>query len=114
MNFQNVLDAFFLPEDQDGFAQAQGYEDAEQMCYYEDMMGDSDDEALVAQEEAIAAGRVEYMSPPPIELLTFVPETSPLVTVHELAKVDSREVYEDEACPLRAWYDTSAELEGVY
>ena len=37
MTYQNVLNAFFLPEDQDAFAQSQGYEDAAQMCYYEDM-----------------------------------------------------------------------------
>ncbi len=37
MNTQTMLDTFFLPEDQDAFAQSLGWEDAAQMSYYEDM-----------------------------------------------------------------------------
>ena len=59
MTFQDTLDAFFLTEDQDAFAQSQGYADREQMCYYEDReesaMTDREMEAFVAREEAIAA-----------------------------------------------------------
>ena len=89
MKFEDVLNAFFLPEDQDAFARAQGWEDARQMSYYENIA---------------MQGECEQLPPPPSEIL-----------IHELQKVDSREVYsEDEACPLHQWYDTSAELEGVY
>lgn len=63
MTFQNVLDTFFLPEDQDAFARSQGWEDAAQMIYYENL----------AMQEASQQDLV----------------------LHELAKVDSREVYED-------------------
>jgi hypothetical protein len=37
MTFQTVLDTFFHPENQDSFARSLGWEDAEQMIYYEDM-----------------------------------------------------------------------------
>lgn len=89
MNFQNVLDAFFLPEDQDAFAKSQGWEDAAQMVYYENM---------VMEEQARLGGSQD-------ELL------------HELAKEDAREVYTDsEDCPrdgdfeMIDWQD----LAGVY
>ena len=68
MTFQNVLDTFFLPEDQDAFARSQGWEDAAQMVYYEN---------LAMQEQARLGGSQD-------ELL------------HELAKMDSREVYHDD------------------
>lgn len=102
MTFQNVLDAFFAPESQDAFAQSQGYEDAAQMIYYEDMamevppMTDREAEELVEREEAIAQeeGKVEYLAPPPSEILV-------------LMKEDPREVYTDsEDCPpddFRDW-----------
>ena len=74
-------------------------------------MTDREAEELVEREEALEReGVVGYIAPPPVELLKL----------HECQKVDSREVYDDltdwqdEACPLAAWYDTSAELEGVY
>jgi len=37
ITFQDTLDAFFDPQDQDAFARSQGWEDAAQMCYYEDL-----------------------------------------------------------------------------
>lgn len=85
MNFQDVLDTFFLTEDQDAFAKAQGWEDAAQMVYYEN---------LAQQEEA------QQLPPPPAEIL-----------LHELATVDAREVYTDsEDCPP----DDFRDLAGVY
>lgn len=81
MTFRNVLDTFFLPEDADAFARQQGWQDAEQMAYYEDM-----------------ALREQAMLPPP----------PPVIEVHELDKVDSREVYGYEA--MTDWQD----LAGVY
>ena len=65
MNFQTALNNFIHPDDQDAFARSQGWEDAAQMCYYEDM---------VMQEQAQAA---QAQAP------------------HELEGVDSREVYAD-------------------
>ena len=104
MTFQNVLDAFFHPESQDGFAQSLGYEDAAQMVYYESMemevppMTDREAEEFVEREEALAQeGVVGYIAPPPVELLSL----------HECQKVDSREVYQE---PLTDWQD----LAGVY
>ena len=73
MTFQNVLDTFFLPEDQDAFARSQGWEDAEQMAYYEN---------LAMQEQA----RMNEQLPPPPEV----------IFVHELESVDCREVYGDD------------------
>jgi len=70
VTMQDALDMFFLPEDQDAFAQSLGWADAAQMLYYDN---------LAQQEQAL----------------------------HELQKVDAREVYEDsEDCPpddLRDW-----------
>ena len=92
MTFQDTLDAFFLRDDQDAFAQSQGYADREQMCYYEDReesaMTDREREEFVAREEAIAReshGVVSYIAPPPVELMKL----------HECQNVDSREVYDD-------------------
>lgn len=83
MTFQNVLDTFFLRDDQDAYARSQGWEDAAQMVYYENL-------AMQEQSQQDAL-------------------------LHELAKVDPREIHsEDEACPLALWYDTSDELVGVY
>ena len=82
-------------------------------------MTDREAEELVEREEALECeGGVGYIAPPPVELMAL----------HECQKIDSREAYEemtdwqdiqrtnedDEACPLALWYDTSAELEGVY
>ena len=81
MTFQDVLDCFFLPEDQDAFAKSQGYSDSDQMCYYEDM----------AQAEQSK--------------------------LHELDKVDPREVYTDsEDCPSDGDYSDDAlqRWAGVY
>ena len=85
MTFQNVLDTFFMREDQDAFARSQGWDDAEQMIYYENL-------AMQEQSKQDAL-------------------------LHELAKVDSREVYTDsEDCPRDGdvehtnWQD----LAGVY
>lgn len=64
VNFQNVLDSFFMRDDQDSFARSQGWQDAAQMIYYENM----------AMQEASAQDLV----------------------LHELAKVDSREVYNED------------------
>jgi hypothetical protein len=81
MSFQDVLDTFFLTEDQDAFARSQGWEDAAQMVYYENIA---------------TQGESEQLPPPPAEIL-----------LHELATVDAREVYTDsEDCPpddLRDW-----------
>ena len=92
MTFQDALDAFFLTEDQDAFAQSQGYADREQMCYYEDReesaMTDRETEEFVAREEAIAReshGVIGYIAPPPVELMKL----------HECQNLDSREVYDD-------------------
>lgn len=90
MTFQNALDMFFLPDDQDAVAQSHGWEDAAQMAYYEDMKSES-----------------EQLPPPPSEI-----QVDGLIA--ELSKIDSREVYADfESCPLADWYDTSKELEGT-
>lgn len=97
MNTQQMLDAFFMIEDQDAFARSQGWEDAAQMIYYED---------LARQEEC---QEVDESHKGFINSLKRAEQ-------HELSKVDSREAYSDEdsACPLNAWYDTSDELAGVY
>lgn len=85
VTMQDALDMFFLPEDQDAFAKAQGWEDAAQMAYYENIA---------------AQGESEQLPPPPAEIL-----------LHELAKVDAREVYTDsEDCPPDDFRDWS----GVY
>lgn len=90
VTFQNALDMFFLPDDQDVVAQSHGWEDAAQMAYYEDMKSES-----------------EQLPPPPSEILVDG-------LIAELSKIDSREVYADfESCPLADWYDTSKELEGT-
>ena len=79
MSFQDVLDTFFLTEDQDAFARLQGWEDAAQMAYYENIA---------------AQGESEQLPPPPAEILV-------------LARQDAREVYTDsEDCPpddFRDW-----------
>jgi hypothetical protein len=92
-SLKTALDVFFMPEDQDAFARSQGWEDAEQMCYYEDhedgTMTDREAEALVEQEEAIRAeGQVQYLAPPPSEILYLEPP-------RELFTVDPREFYEE-------------------
>lgn len=94
---QDMLNAFFLPEDQDAFARSQGWQDAEQMCFYENMskevppMTDSEVDDMVARNQSADS------------------------EVLHLAHVSCEEAYtDDEACPLALWYDTSAELEGVY
>lgn len=101
VTMQDALDMFFHPESQDGFAQSLGYQDAAQMVYYENMseegaMTDREADELVEREEAIAkeAGTVQYLAPPPSEILV-------------LARQDAREVYPD---PLMDWQDMS----GVY
>lgn len=79
LTFQDAMNVFFLPEDQDAFARQQGWQDAAQMFYYENL-------AMQAQ-----AQESEQLPPPPAEI--FVP--------HEMMQVDSREVYtDDESCPL--------------
>ena len=91
MNFQDVLDTFFLHEDQDAFARKEGWGDADQMVYYEN---------LAAQAEA------QMLPPPPAEIL-----------LHELSRVDSREVYTDsEDCPRDGDFDMIdwQDLAGVY
>jgi hypothetical protein len=89
MTFQNVLNSFFLPEDQDAFARSQGWEDAAQMIYYEN--------------------------------LTMQEQSQQDALLHELAKVDSREVYTDsEECPddgdFSEWASAvfTDDLQGVY
>jgi len=90
VTFQNALDMFFLPDDQDAFAKSQGYADAEQMAYYQDMEREN-----------------EQLPPPPDSI-----QVDGLIA--ELSKVDPREVYGDfESCPLADWYDTGKELEGT-
>jgi len=69
MNFQTALNNFIHPDDQDAFARSQGWEDAAQMCYYEDLAMAEEDRQ---REEAAQA------------------------KLHELDKVDSREVYGDD------------------
>ena len=122
VTMQDALDMFFLPEDQDAFAQSLGYEDADQMVYYENMseegaMTDREADELVEREEAIAQqGAVEYLAPPPSEILVLAPQDArevyqePLTDWQDMQRANE----EDEACPLALWYDTSAELEGVY
>lgn len=112
MTFLNVLDSFFLPEDGDAFARSMGWQDREQMAYYEDQtqevppMTDNEVEQLVEREEGgeTVTGTVEYLAPPPSEILV-------------LARQDSREIYTDsEDCPrdgdfeMIDWQD----LSGVY
>ena len=74
---QDMLNAFFLPEDQDAFARSMGYSDAAQMCYYEDMASESP-----ARDEV----------PPMTDR-----------EVDELARVSSEEVYSDDG--MTAWAD---------
>ena len=69
ITMQNALDCFINREDQDAFAQSLGWEDAAQMCYYEDM----------AERE-----KQNQLPPPPAE-----------IHLHELDKVDAREVYDE-------------------
>ena len=100
VTMQDALNMFFLPENQDAFAQSLGYQDAAQMIYYENMneegaMTDREADELVEREEAIAQqGAVEYLAPPPSEILV-------------LMRQDPREVYQE---PLTDWQD----LAGVY
>ena len=130
VTMQDALNMFFLPENQDAFAQSLGYQDADQMVYYENMseegamtdrevqeliergadsdtiahaMGYESAQELTAtlnqleREEAerhAASGTVQYLAPPPSEILV-------------LARQDAREVYPD---PLMDWQDMS----GVY
>lgn len=87
MTFQNALDMFFLPDDQDVVAQSHGWEDAAQMAYYEDMERQN-----------------EQLPPPPAEI-----QVDRLIA--ELSKVDPREVYADsEHCLPDSFRDWS----GVY
>jgi len=72
MNTQTLLDKFFDRQDQDAFARSLGWEDAAQMIYYQDM-------AIQAE-----AQDAQQLPPPP-----------DVIQIHELDKVDSREVYED-------------------
>jgi len=72
-----MLNAFFLPEDQDAFARAQGWADAEQMCYYENMASESP-----------ACDDVPPMTDREVE---------------DLARVSSEEVYSDDG--MTAWAD---------
>ena len=102
VTMQDALDMFFHPESQDGFAQSLGYDDKEQMLYYENMsdevppMTDREAEEFVEREEALARedGKIEYLAPPPSEILV-------------LMRQDPREVYQE---PLTDWQDMS----GVY
>jgi hypothetical protein len=69
VTMQDALDCFFNRDDQDAFAKSLGWEDKAQMLYYEDM---------AEREEQ------NQLPPPPAEIY-----------IHELDKVDAREVYED-------------------
>ena len=75
VTFQDALDMFFNPEDQDAFAQSLGWQDKAQMLYYENMVRQEQ-----SKQDAL---------------------------LHELAKVDAREVYTDsEDCrpdDMRDW-----------
>lgn len=90
VTMQDALNMFFLPEHQDDFARSLGYEDKAQLLYYENNneevapMTDREAEEFVEREEAIAreTGMVEYLAPPPSEILV-------------LARQDAREVYEE-------------------
>lgn len=82
-------------------------------------MTDREAEELIDREEAIASGSVSYIAPPPVELLKmeYMPEPPPVIYVHELAKMDSREVYTDsEDCPLDGDFESASwqALAGVY
>lgn len=133
MSFQDVLDSFFLREDQDAFARSQGWVDAAQMIYYEDRqqeiprmsdeewntfidgvvqrnrdeevppMTDSEVEALVERESstAIVDGTVEYLAPPPSEILV-------------LARQDSREAHNDDIIQLYPELFCADDMAGVY
>lgn len=136
MTFLDVLDSFFLPEDGDAFARSMGWQDREQMAYYEDQnqevprmsnegwntfideviqknrdeevppMTDNEVEQLVEREEGgeTVTGTVEYLAPPPSEILV-------------LARQDSREVYTDsEDCPPDGDFEHTnwQDLSGVY
>lgn len=129
---QNMLNAFFLPEDQDAFAQSQGYADAQQMCYYEDRehtevppMTDNEVEQMIERNACPddIARAMGYESAQAItdELNRMEREeaerhaqyvTPPPVNLLQLAKVDSREVYTDEDCI--SLHSLSNELTGVY
>lgn len=88
MTFQNVLDTFFLTEDQDAFARSMGWEDAAQMAYYEgrDMSSPTDSEVdALAEREFLL--HVQQLPPPPPSLFVRSQE------LHELESVDCREVY---------------------
>ena len=107
MTFLETLNSFYHPDDQDMFARTMGWQDAAQMAYYEDMAN------------AQAAVESEQLPPPPAEIVidpshTVFIDSLKRCEAHELAKVDSREVYtDDDQCPpddLRDWQD----LAGVY
>lgn len=95
MTFENVLDTFFLREDQDAFARAQGWEDAAQMCYYENLAmqeeGKSDATARIMGYESADAITEE------LNRMDREAASKQDALLHELAKQDSREVYEDMA-----------------
>lgn len=101
---RNMMNAFFHPSDQDAFAQSQGYEDAEQMAYYEDM---------AEGRQSPTRDDVPMMTDREVESLTVQDQTGFIDSLkraeqHELSKVDSREVYSDE--DHINWQD----LAGVY
>ena len=105
MTFQNVLDTFIHHDCHDAFAQSLGYSDAAQMVYYENMTmqaeGKSDAAALIMGYESADAITEE--------LNRMEQEASH----HELAKVDSREVYagEDEFDAIRRHRETYTDSE---
>lgn len=96
VTFQDAMNVFFLPEDQDAFARSMGWEDMEQMAYYENLA----EQERVKREALILSIAPSFDMPPIVD-----PE------IAELAKVDSREVYTDsEDCPP----DDLRDLAGVY
>lgn len=110
--FQNMMNSLFHRDSHNEVAKDMGYMDADQMFYYENMaeeippMTDREAEEMIEREEAInrEAGVVEYLAPPPSEILV-------------LMRQDSREVYTDsEDCPRDGDFEHTnwQDLVGVY
>jgi hypothetical protein len=90
ITFQDTLDAFFDPQDQDAFARSQGWEDAAQMCYYEDL-------AMMEQGKSDSIAQIMgYESADSITEELNRMESEVASRPHELQQQDAREVYEEQ------------------
>ena len=75
MNFQTALNNFIHPDDQDAFARSQGWEDAAQMCYYEDLaMAEEDRQREEAAQAKLALGVLQEQKGKPDAALRLYDE----------------------------------------